>query len=519
MTNRTDAIIGGTFSLAPGVQLIEGEQGGVVWQISPLRAIRVNRAAFAILRSCQTGFSPAVSLSDASSQHAGRILSFLDGLCETQLLQWVPTHDQSRPPLVSIVVPVYNRAEDIGPCLKTLLHLNYPACRREIIVVDDASQDNTVSVVRQYDVKLIVQERNRGQSAARNAGVAAATGEIVAFIDSDCLADPNWLAELTPYFQDPRIALVGGYVGSHFRKTWLDRYEAAKSPLNMGGNCITCQQTDSDFYVPTCNMLMRRKAFLEVAGLDEAWRVGEDVDLCWKLKKRGHRLLYVPQGKVDHKHRHRFLDVFKRRFDYGTSEPALYHRHREVSKRFPRQPAGFLFYLGCCLGLLTDPVLCFSLAILVVMAKTYDNRLEIRKKVDVPLAFWEVFRSTFNNCYSLAYYVSLHLVRYYLLLFIPFSLLFPGSLWLWLGIALFPATAQYFRLRPRLPLPVFVFFFLMEQIFYQVGVFVSCLKIGNFRCYRVRLMATTAAQGPTSALFRRLRVWLTRPWHGGAVSR
>lgn len=510
MIHAKNPIVSGTFSLTSGVELIRGQQGGVLLQKSPLRAIRFNGAAFDILCRCQNGFSLTDLSPEASAERAGSVLTFLDALCGVHLLHWTPEPKASELPSVSIIVPVYNRAEDIGECLDSLCCLNYPPAQYEIIVVDDASEDDTAAVVQQYEVKLIVQERNRGQSAARNAGVAATAGEIVAFIDSDCVADANWLRELTPYFQDPRIALVGGYVASQFNSTRLDRYETVKSPLNMGSNTVTCKQADSDFYVPTCNMLVRKSACLEVGGLDESWHVGEDVDLCWKLKKRNHRLAYVPQGRVNHKHRHRFAEVFKRRFDYGTSEPALYDRHREVSKRFPWQPVELLFSLACCLGLLTKSVLFVLAALLLVVMKAHRNRMEIAKKSAVALTYFEVFRATFKNCYSLAYHICLHLVRYYFVLFVFSAILFPALLPLWLVVALFPPLVQYFRLRPDLSLPLFVVFFLMEQTFYQAGVFVNCLKTRSFRCYRVRFAATAAGNEPAAGLFRRIRALVNR---------
>ncbi|MGC9194174.1 MAG: glycosyltransferase, partial [Syntrophobacteraceae bacterium] len=311
---RTAEKFPGTFKLVPGVRLIEGETGGVILRLSPLKAVRVNGAAFEILKKCESGFSPENVGSWASTNTPDPTLMFLDAMCSAQVLRWTPSR-QTAQPLVSIIVPVYNRAEEVGECLESILALNYPPERREIIVVDDASTDTTTDVVRSYgnEIKLLLQEKNLGQSAARNAGISFAAGDILAFIDSDCIAHRNWLYDLTAYFEDPRIALVGGIVGSYFRESWLDRYEQARSPLNMGNQMFICTSFDSDFYVPTCNMLVRKSASLEAAGFDESLRVGEDVDLCWKLKKLGHRLVYVPEGHVSHKHRNRFWPAFKRR--------------------------------------------------------------------------------------------------------------------------------------------------------------------------------------------------------------
>ncbi len=164
-------------------------------------------------------------------------MNLFDRLCQVGLLEWKPP-EHGFEPFVSIVVPVYNRADEIGACLESLLSLDYPASKREIIVVDDASEDRTAAVVAQWDVKLIKRESNHGQSAARNVGVAAATGEIVAYIDSDCIADPSWLRDLVPYFQDSRNVLVGGYVDSFYRKT--SARQIRRGPVTIEHGCKTC---------------------------------------------------------------------------------------------------------------------------------------------------------------------------------------------------------------------------------------------------------------------------------------
>lgn len=112
-----------------------------------------------------------------------------------------------------MIVPVRNRPEDIQACLDSLTVLDYPAEKLEIIVVDDASEDNTPEVVEQYpDVRLLRMTRHRQASLCRNRAAEIARGEILAFIDSDCLADPAWLKELVPAFLDPSLGALGGLV-------------------------------------------------------------------------------------------------------------------------------------------------------------------------------------------------------------------------------------------------------------------------------------------------------------------
>ncbi len=507
----------GTFHLKPGTRLIARESDGVVLRERPLRAFRVNTAALRILERCRAGLPAAEIFGPETITQAVPLLNLFDRLCQVGLLEWKPSECEPEP-FVSIVVPVYNRADEIGACLESLVSLDYPASKREIIVVDDASQDRTAAVVGQWDVTLIVLESNHGQSAARNVGAAAARGEIIAYIDSDCIADRSWLRDLVPYFQDSRTVLVGGYVDSFYQKTRLDRYEEAQSPLNMGRDVVVGATAASDFYVPTCNMLVRREVYLHVGGLDETLRVGEDVDLCWRLKEKGFRLLYVPKGKVKHKHRNRFLETFSRRFDYGTSEPVLYAAHRDVVKRFPWQHSCMALFFTCIAGLFTQQMLCVPAAFLIVLADSLVRQFRFRKQMCVPLPFRTVFSATLEKHFHLIYFLSLHVVRYYLLLLIALAILCTPLVPVVAGLVLFTVVATFFKKKGRLGLPWFAFLFVMEQAFYQTGVFRESLRLKSFRPYRLSF-ATPTDQKKSPQQSRNVDPVLTRAQGSSVPSR
>jgi mycofactocin system glycosyltransferase len=475
----TTTIPPGRYVLSPGIDLVPRETGGLMLQETPLRALRLNQGAFAIIEACRQGFSPADYLTGRDDRQAGSLLSLLDKLCRLRLLEWQPSG--SFTPLVSIIIPVYNRAGEIGECLESLLALDYPENRREIIVVDDGSTDDLHEVVSRHPVRLLAYAGNRGQSHARNLGVAKARGDIIAFIDSDCVAEAQWLSELTPYFQDPRIALVGGYVAAYYRETWLDRYEAAGSPLNMGEHLAIGEAQDLDFYVPTCNLLVRKDAYQGVGGLDEALRFGEDVDLCWKLRKRGHRQLYVPKGAVRHKHRNRLAASARQRFHYGTSEPVLYTRHPEVVKRLPWQPWGLAFWAGLVLSL-WQPV-GLGVAGVAWLGEFFRKKSRLFPQAS-PRVYAQILQALLKNYFALAYYLTLHLVRYYLLVLLVAALLFPGVWPLLLAAVLLPVEVEYFRKKAPLNVAAFTLFFLGEQACYQAGVLWGSLKLRTLRCYR-----------------------------------
>ncbi|MBI5248443.1 MAG: mycofactocin biosynthesis glycosyltransferase MftF [Desulfomonile tiedjei] len=481
----------------------------------PLRALKVNTAAFELLQRCSDGLT-LDNQSVESPVPVESALSLFDRLCRAGLLEWKPPEDGFEP-FVSIVVAVYNRAGEIGSCLESLLNLDYPRSKYEIIVVDDASDDDTPSVVSQFDVKLLRQNRNGGQSAARNAGVAQANGEIVAFIDSDCTAEPEWLRELVPYFQDSRNALAGGYVDSYYRESVLDRFEATKSPLNMGQDLVVGSGEESDFYVPTCNMLVRREVYLTAGGLDEELRVGEDVDFCWKLKENGHRLIYVPKGRIRHKHRNRFVDTFKRRFDYGTSEPVLYSRHRAIFKHYPWQPSCMTVFFLCGLGLLGWFTWFAPAAGLIFLWDMTSKKRFYQEQVGIGLTFSSMLKVTASRYFELLYHLCSHLVRYYFVLMIPFAFLFPTIIPIVAALVLIPSIAEFFRKKPLLGFPVFLVLYLAEQMSYQAGVFWGCIKQRGFRTYR--LVFATPGSEPRTSFFHKIKAIFGYAGNSAAVSR
>ncbi|MBN1477802.1 glycosyltransferase [Candidatus Sumerlaeota bacterium] len=230
-------------------------------------------------------------------------------------------------PFISIVVPALNAAGQIGRCLESLHALGWPESRREIIVVDNASQDGTGEIAANLGA-TVIQERHPGVAAARNAGWRAARGELIAFTDSDCIASPQWLRLLAPAFDDPRVAGAGGRLTPDTPKTTVEEYIIAKDILSQE-RALRDELLSPPFLV-TANAMYRRSVLEEMGGFDEWFAVaGEDADLAWRVQWAGHTLAHIPEAEVVHCHRATLRGLRRQTWSYGVGTTHLFKKHRE----------------------------------------------------------------------------------------------------------------------------------------------------------------------------------------------
>lgn len=231
-------------------------------------------------------------------------------------------------PRVSVVVCVRNGAQTIDRCLSTLERLNYPDY--EVIVVDDGSSDETASLARKYDVRLI-STQNRGLSSARNTGLHASNGEIVAYLDADAYPDPDWLAFLVQSLKDPRFVGVGG---PNLAPPDCGLIARCVSHAPGGPQHILLSDQIAE-HIPGCNMSFRRDALLEVGGFDSRFRIaGDDVDICWRLQQAGGKLAFSPGAVVWHYPRSSIGGYWQQQLNYGRAEAMLANKWPENFNRF-----------------------------------------------------------------------------------------------------------------------------------------------------------------------------------------
>jgi len=220
-------------------------------------------------------------------------------------------------PRVSVVVCTYNGSRTIRGCLDGLKRLDYP--NYEVIVVDDGSTDGTADIVDEYDVRLIRTE-NRGLSSARNTGLHAATGEIIAYIDDDACPDTHWLKYLASTFSATNHAGVGGP-----NIPPPDDGPIAECVANAPGGPVHVLLSDREAeHIPGCNMAFRKACLEAIGGFDPQFRVaGDDVDVCWQLQECGWTLGFHPTAMVWHHRRNSVRAYWKQQRGYGRAEALL----------------------------------------------------------------------------------------------------------------------------------------------------------------------------------------------------
>lgn len=227
-------------------------------------------------------------------------------------------------PKVSIVVASYNGGKTLPTCLESLRHLNYP--NYEVILVDDGSKDNTPEIAKRYPEVRTIRQENKGLSVARNVGIAAAQGEIVAFTDSDCRADEDWLYYMVGDMLRHGFKAMGGH---NFLPP--DDSPVAAVVMASPGGPAHVLLTDRDAeHVPGCNMVFYKHVLDEIGGFDPIFRkAGDDVDVCWRLLESGCRIGFSHAGFVWHYRRSTVKAYLRQQAGYGEAEAMLARKHPE----------------------------------------------------------------------------------------------------------------------------------------------------------------------------------------------
>ena len=232
-------------------------------------------------------------------------------------------------PRVSVVVCAYNAERTMEKCLASLERLHYPDY--EVIVVNDGSTDGTLAISERYPYCRIISQENRGLSVARNVGAEAASGEIVAYTDSDCVADPDWLNYLVGTMEAKGLVACGG---PNFPPP-EDSLVPEAVAVSPGAPCHVLLDDEIAEHIVGCNMAFRREVLLGIGGFDPVFRAaGDDVDICWRLQDAGHAIGYSPSAFVWHFRRNTVQAYIGQQQGYGKAEALVFAKHPERFNAF-----------------------------------------------------------------------------------------------------------------------------------------------------------------------------------------
>lgn len=229
-------------------------------------------------------------------------------------------------PMVTVVVATYNGSRTLAECLRSLSGLNYP--HYEVLVIDDGSTDAVPEIASQHPVRYYRVEPNGGLSNARNEGIRRGDGEVIAFIDDDAYADPDWLFFMVSGMLDMEASAVGGPNFSPPDDGFIEQC-VSDSPGNPTHVLLGDELAE---HVPGCNMAYVKDDLEKIGMFNETHRAaGDDVDVCWKLLVRQKKIAFSPAAMVWHHRRPTISAYLKQQRGYGYAEA---HLHQSYPSRF-----------------------------------------------------------------------------------------------------------------------------------------------------------------------------------------
>lgn len=293
--------------------------GSVVVAGSPLRLFRLSAGGAHVVSLVEAGTPPSTAA----------VADLLDRFVVAGALHPLPSSSPFTLDDVTVVMPFHAGAQDGAGddgavCVPDGLR---------VIVVDDASPVPPAIPATEADgrVTVIRREVNGGPGAARNTGLAAVTTPLVAFVDRDITLPEDvtaWLDPLLAHFTDDRVALVAPRVASATdTNVPTTDHESRHSPLDLGDVPARIAPGTRVGYVPAATIVCRTEVIRALGGFDRSMRVGEDVDLVWRLVEAGHRARYEPTSVVAHRPRPSWSALWRQRVAYGTSAAPLARRH------------------------------------------------------------------------------------------------------------------------------------------------------------------------------------------------
>ena len=224
----------------------------------------------------------------------------------------------------SVVIPTYNEEKCIGDCLKSLR--NGSATPYEIIVADGLSQDRTVEIASMYGAKIVINKK-RHAAGGRNAGIKAASGDVIVFIDADCIPNYNWLEEIIKAFESENIDGLGTYIepaktDNRYEKFWGTL--SLQIMMSYGNEAYYVKDKSLNTAFITASCAYKRDLLYRIKGFSNFFaNNAEDIDICWRALDAGAKLKYVPTAKIIAHSPRSLKGICRKSFRNGISSSKL----------------------------------------------------------------------------------------------------------------------------------------------------------------------------------------------------
>ncbi len=302
---------------------------------------------------------------------------------------------------LSVIIPSYNRKQEIQELLASLEKQNLSRNDFKVILVDDGSKDGTAEWIETFqkssgvNVRFIRQD-HQGPGAARNKGMENAKGDVFVFIDSDCTAPPDWLKTIKSAFDsDPELKAFGGRDDAQpdFPPLLLAINYSMTSFLTTGGMRGGKNKRLAKFYPRSFNMGLHRDLYEKIGGFGSL-RHGQDIEFSNRIIKSGEKVAYLQDAVVFHKRRTSLSTFFRQVFNWGVARINLYKIDKNMLEPLHFAPAiGFWFITLFTLCAIIFPAVfsvwiwfaAFGIAALLFSAVDAGLKWNVKTAVFVPL--------------------------------------------------------------------------------------------------------------------------------------
>lgn len=191
---------------------------------------------------------------------------------------------------ISILIPAYNEEDTIGDTIISVMRLEYPENKKEVIVLNDGSKDNTLKICerlkKKYKTLIILNKPNSGKARSLNEGIALAKGELIAVVDADSYPMSDGLKKMVGYFEDENVAAVTSRVLVKNKNNWLSKFQVLDYSI-IAWTRKLLDFVDSVYVTNGPLSIYRKKVLIEVGGFDHT-NLTEDIEVTWHILSKGY---------------------------------------------------------------------------------------------------------------------------------------------------------------------------------------------------------------------------------------